>query len=288
MHPQETRMDPSPSSGGEGNSFEPIAAAGEACAVKLPIFEGPLDLLLHLIRQNELDITDLPMARIAEQYLEYLGLMQELQLDVAAEYLLMAATLTWIKSRMLLPSHEEGGEEEGPDPRAELVARLLEYQRYKEAAQDLAQRPRLERDVFAARGPGPQPLPQAEREIEVGLVELLEALRVTLRRARASHAVHEVLTEGVTVEERMKAVMEGLEQREVLELVELFCGSDGTLGSRTWIVATFLAILELARLATLRIYQGLGAHGHPEGPIRLRRAIEPGDTRWRAAVSELG
>lgn len=281
-------MEPSPSHGGEGISFEPIIADGGACAVKLPIFEGPLDLLLHLIRQNELEVTDLPVARIAEQYLEYLGLLRELQLDVAAEYLLMAATLAWIKSRMLLPPDADGEEEEGLDPRAELVARLLEYERFKEVAAELASRPRLERDVFAATGPALDPSPDGEREIAVGLVELLEALRRVLGRAQTRGGVHEVEAEPIPVSERMRAILGALEHCEHIELEELFCETTGQLGSRGWIVSTFLAILELARLSTLRIYQSRAECGHPDGPIRLRRAAKVGDPRWQEAVTGLG
>jgi segregation and condensation protein A len=139
-------------------------------AVKLAVFEGPLDLLLHLIRQNEVDITDIPIARIAGQYLDTIELMEELNLDVAAEYLVMAATLALIKSRMLLPD-ESIEDEDGIDPRAELVHRLLEYQRFKEAAQTLSRRRLLGRDVFSVIGPGPDRTPDAEREIEVGVFD---------------------------------------------------------------------------------------------------------------------
>ena len=142
--------------------FEEMGGAA-GYSVKLSIFEGPLDLLLHLIRINEVEISDIPVARIAEQYLEYLDLMHELNLDVAGEYLVMSATLAWIKSRMLLPPEPSEEEGEAIDPRAELVARLLEYQRFKEAASDLGERPLLGRDVFPARGPDPEPVPEAER-----------------------------------------------------------------------------------------------------------------------------
>ena len=252
-------------------AFEPIAEGGSACQVRLTLFEGPLDLLLHLIRENELEVTDLPIAQVASQYLEYLEVLRELHLDVAAEYLVMAATLAWIKSRMLLPPDDEAGGAEEIDPRAELIARLLEYQRFKEAAEQLGQRPRLGRDVFAPAGAELEPPPEAEREIAVGLLQLVEALRSALRRARASDAVHEVVTETVTVRERMVAVIDALARSEVLELETLWLGPDGRL-SLSFVVATFLAVLELARTAALRIYQGVDAKGAPEGPIRLRRA----------------
>ena len=130
-------MNESGPAGRRARGLEASSRRASACAVKLDVFEGPLDLLLHLIRLNEVDVHDIPIAAIAEQYVEYLSLMRELNLDVAGEYLLMAATLAWIKSRMLLPPSEEGEEDEGGDPRAELVARLLEYQRFREVAEEL-------------------------------------------------------------------------------------------------------------------------------------------------------
>jgi segregation and condensation protein A len=263
-------------------AFEPIADGGSACQLRLPLFEGPLDLLLHLIRENELEITDLPIAQVASQYLEYLGVLRELHLDVAAEYLVMAATLAWIKSRMLLPADGEAGEEEGLDPRAELIARLLEYQRFKEAADELGRRPRLGRDVFAPPGVELEPLPEGEREIEVGLLELVDALRRALREARAAEAVHEVVTEAVTVRERMVAVIDALEASDVVELDALLRGPEGRPVTLSLVVATFLAILELARTAALRIYQSLDEAGTPQGPIRLRRA----SLELRAALGE--
>jgi len=270
-----------PASGAVASLFEPITDAGSACAIRLSVFEGPLDLLLHLIRENELEITDLPISQVANQYLEYLDVLRELNLDVAAEYLVMAATLAWIKSRMLLPP-DETAEEEGPDPRAELVARLLEYQRYKEAADALGARPLLGREVFAAPGAGISPPPEGEREIEVGLLELVEALRRVLRESKAADSIHEVVGEPITVRERMIAVIDALELAEVVELDDLLRGPDGTAPTRAIIVATFLAILELAKLATLRIFQSLAETGAPQGPIRLRRAGDP-----RAALAQV-
>lgn len=264
---------PSPSASLGASLFEPITDAGSACAIRLPAFEGPLDLLLHLIRQEELQITDLPISQVANQYLEYLGLMRELNLDVAAEYLVMAATLAWIKSRMLLPPSDDEEEEEGRDPRAELVARLLEYQRFKEVADALGERPLLGRDVFSAPGASIEAPPEGEREIEVGLLQLIEALRRVLRESTTAESIHEVVTEPITVRERMVAVMDALERDETIEFEALLRG-DGERPVRAFVVATFLAILELAKLATLRIFQSLGAAGEPEGPIRLRRAGE--------------
>ncbi len=259
-------------------------AAASRVAVRLPLFEGPLDLLLHLIRANELEITDVPIALVCDQYLEYLELMREVNLDVAGDYLLMAATLAWIKSRMLLPPEPGEEAEEGPDPRAELVARLLEYQRFKEVAQELGARPLLGREVFQARGPEPERPPEAEREIEVGLFELVDALRRVLAEKPHTGAAHEVEVERITVRERMIAVMHALEDHESL-LFEETLRDSGDSPSRAVVVTTFLAILELTRLAALRVYQGEAASGAPAGPIRLLRL---GDSRaWVARISEI-
>jgi len=256
-----------------------------ACAIKLQVFEGPLDLLLHLIRLDELDITDLPIAEIAQQYADYVALMQELDLDVAGEYLLMAATLAWIKSRMLLPPSGDGEEAEGADPRAELVARLLEYQRYKEVAEQLGDRTLEGRDVFAAQAPGAEPLADDERPLAASLVGLLEAFRRVLAKAGATGR-HEVAGEPVHVRDRMLAVMEALARTESLEFEQLF-ELEGKELTRRLLVATFLAVLELVRLAAVRVYQGFSAGGVPEGPIRLRRADGPAADDWAAAVADL-
>ena len=256
-------------------------------AVKLSVFEGPLDLLLHLIRHNEVDITDIPIARIAEQYLDTIELMQELNLDVAAEYLVMAATLALIKSRMLLPD-ESQEDEEGIDPRAELVQRLLEYQRFKEAAEALSRRRLLGRDVFSVIGPGPERTPESEREIEVGLFELVAAFRDVLDNTQATDLKHEVETEHVTVRDRMMVVMDLLEANESIEFMRIFeTGEGASRPSRAILVVTFLAVLELARLSALRIYQGLSERGTPEGPIRMRRAsLDSKDPEWRERITD--
>ena len=256
-------------------------------SVKLSVFEGPLDLLLHLIRHNEVDITDIPIARIAEQYLDTIELMQELNLDVAAEYLVMAATLALIKSRMLLPD-ESQEDEEGIDPRAELVQRLLEYQRFKEAAEALSRRRLLGRDVFSVIGPGPERTPESEREIEVGLFELVAAFRDVLDNTQATDLKHEVETEHVTVRDRMMVVMDLLEANESIEFMRIFeTGEGASRPSRAILVVTFLAVLELARLSALRIYQGLSERGTPEGPIRMRRAsLDSKDPEWRERITD--
>jgi len=261
-------------------------SATNACAIKLPAFEGPLDLLLHLIRLAEVDVTDIPIAEIAAQYSEYVSLMQELDLDVAGEYLLMAATLAWIKSRMLLPPSGEGEEDEGPDPRAELIARLLEYQRYKEAAEQLGERSLEGRDVFAAQAPELEAAPEAERALSVSLVALLEAFRRVLVKAAGS-GPHEVTTEPIHVRDRMLVVMDALARCDSIDFEHIFELEPERAQSRALLIATFLAILELVRLAAVRVYQGLDADGVPEGPIRLRRAEGPGAGDWTAAVAEI-
>jgi segregation and condensation protein A len=275
---------PDPLSGAADAPLRERPAGDPGYAVKLPIFEGPLDLLLHLIRMDEVDITDIPIARVAEQYLEYLDLMRDLQLDIAGEYLLMAATLAWIKSRMLLPPDPSALGDPGMDPRAELVARLLEYQRFKDVAGEIGERQLLGRDVFAAHAEGAPALPEAEREIEVGLFELVEAMRRALARGGHTGAAHEVEIESITVRERIVAVMGVLASREACEFEDLLAGDPHT---RALIVATFLAILELTRLEAIGLYQGIDEIGVPRGPIHVRRRGEPGDRAWEQRVSEL-
>jgi segregation and condensation protein A len=272
---------------GELDSGLPAGGSGSPYAVKLALFEGPLDLLLHLIRVNEVEITEIPIARISEQYLATLEVIRDLDLDVAGEFLLMAATLAWIKSRMLLPPDGLDADGEGPDPRAELVARLLEYQRFKEVAGKLAERRWLGRDVFEAHAVPLESPPESEREIAVGVFELIEAYRRLLARAGPSAAPHEVEVETVTVRERMRVVMQALELRSSLEFAECVLTSEGQLPSRPVFVATFLAILELSRLAALRIYQGVDERGGPQGPIHLRRSDEPGSQAWTEQVAEI-
>jgi segregation and condensation protein A len=273
--------------GGAFESFLSVSqeASGVGYAVKLPAFEGPLDLLLHLIKLNEVDVTDIPIARIAEQYLGYLDLMRDLHLDVAAEYLVMAATLAWIKSRMLLPPDGVTEEDEGPDPRADLVARILEYQRFKAMAGDLDARLQLGRDVFAPRLALDELAPPAEPELEVSLFHLLEAMQRVLAAAKSRGVVHEVLVEPITVRERMIALMDALATSESLEFMEALRGPAGESPTVTLIVTSFLAVLELTRLQAIRVYQGMTGEGVPEGPIRLRRASA--DSGWNERISEL-
>jgi segregation and condensation protein A len=269
---------------------DPTLLAAEQFApysVRLPVFEGPLDLLLHLIRINEVEITDIPIARICEQYLEYLTLMGELNLEVVGEYLVMASTLAWIKSRMLLPAERVGEDGEEIDPRAELVARLLEYQRFKEVATELGERKRLGRDVFAASGFELEAPAESEREIEVGLFDLVEAYRCVLEAKRdAESKPHEIEAEEITVRERMMEIMTVLGPRPSMDFDALLREEQSRPYTQILVVVTFLAILELTRIAAIRIYQGLDDLGVPEGPIHLRRSIEPGDTAWIEQIPE--
>jgi segregation and condensation protein A len=220
--------------------------------VHLDLFEGPLDLLLHLIKKDEFDIADIPIARIIEQYLGYLDLMLELNLEVAGEFLVMAATLTLIKSRMLLPSAEPDEEEEA-DPRANLIRQLLEYQRFREAAEALAERPRLHREVFT-RPPGVEGLDPATEDgpprVRATVWDLLEAFRAILGRTRPE-AVHEVAAEPVTLRECIDSLLRTLSVARSVTFDSLF--DDGA--SRVRILATFLALLELMKLGAVEAVQ---------------------------------
>jgi len=226
--------------------------------VKLEIFEGPLDLLLHLIRRNQVDIYDIPIATITDQYLDYLKMMRSLNLDVAGEFLLMAATLLHIKSKTLLPLPPEEEEEEGEDPRAELVNRLLEYQQYKEAAARLHERDMLDRDIFVQEN-------QAEESedrglVEVGVFELIEALKDVLNRA-AIEAVYDITLDRITIEERIAQILEAVKlEGSGLLFSSLFHGAS----SKEDIIVTFLALLELIKMRLIKVYQRI-----PFGPIEI-------------------
>jgi len=230
-------------------SPEPRGAA--AYRVRLDLFEGPLDLLLHLIKKNEVDITNLPVAAITEQYLAYLDLLRELNLDVAGEYLVMAATLTLVKSRMLLPSAEPDPEEEA-DPRADLIRRLLQYQRFREAAQSLGERPLLGREVFVREpsADGVEVSLQGPPALRVTMWELLEALRAVLKRARPE-AVHEVESEPVSLRDRVQALLRTLSVARSVTFESLF----DEWSSRQTVIVTFLALLELMKLGAVEAVQ---------------------------------
>jgi segregation and condensation protein A len=205
--------------------------------------------LLHLIQKNELDIFNIPIALITEQYLEYLQLMKVLNLDMAGEYLLMASTLLHIKSKMLLPKSSDGEEEEEEDPRAELVRRLLEYQKYKQAAVELEKRPLLDRDVFI-RLVAAESEPEEEK-IEVNLFELLEAFRKVLDRVKPE-TIHEVILEHLSVEDKIQEILTLLEkENRSMAFHRLFPDQ----ASRRVVVVTLLAILELVKIKRIRIFQ---------------------------------
>ncbi len=221
-------------------------------AVKLGIFEGPLDLLLHLIRKQEIDIYDIPIALITRQYLNYLDLMKTLNLEVAGEFLVVAATLAQIKSRMLLPREDRGeGEEEGPDPREELVRRLVEHERFKEAASTLETREALWQDVFARQGKAD--LPAGEEDLvlsHVGIFDLLDALRTVLDRI-PDQRLQQITLDQITVSEKIAWILERLRGAEALSFEALFEGSE----SRVAVIVTFLALLELIRLKMVAVRQ---------------------------------
>jgi len=219
--------------------------------VRLEMFEGPLDLLLHLIHKNELDITNIPIALITEQYLEYLKLMRVLNLDMAGEYLLMASTLLYIKSKTLLPASSEEGEEEGEDPRAELVRRLLEYQKYKEAAAELEKRPMLDRDVFLRSTPIEIEDAGEEERVEVNLFELIEAFRKILERVKTEE-FHEVILDRLSVEEKAQEIFSLLQREKRSMAFHLLFPEQA---SRRVIIITFLAILELVKMKLVRVFQ---------------------------------
>ncbi|MBU2235234.1 MAG: segregation/condensation protein A [Proteobacteria bacterium] len=236
--------------------------------IKLDIFEGPLDLLLYLIRKNEIDIYNIPIALITEQYLAYIEMMRSLNLDLAGEYLVLASTLIHIKSKLLLPPDEsEGEEEEGEDPRAELVQQLLEYQIFKEAALRLENRPLLERDVFTRGAPGEAPSAaeeEGEAMIEVGVFELVAAFRRIIAGFDRPEEL-EIDAEKMSMTDRINEIMEMLSEKQQMTFVELI----GDRTDRRWIICTFLAILELMKLRMIRAYQS-----GPFGAIRLFLAVE--------------
>jgi segregation and condensation protein A len=238
----------------------------QALEVFLEAFEGPLDLLLYLIRRQNLDILDIPIADITRQYMEYIQLMQELDLELAGEYLLMAAMLAEIKSRMLLPRAGDGAQEE-EDPRAELVRRLQEYERFKRAAEDLDQLPRLERDIQPAAAE------LAQRQVvrilpEVALQEMLVAFKDVVQRAEMFAHLH-VRRETLSVRQRMSDVLAALTEPGLVEFVRLFRPEEGRMG----VTVTFAAVLELLRERLIEIVQA-----EPYKPLHVRRVESEADS----------
>jgi segregation and condensation protein A len=234
--------------------------------VKLDIFEGPLDLLLYLVKKSEVAIADIPIATIADQYLEYLELIKVLNLDVAGEFLVMAATLMAIKSKMLLPPSEEAEEEEeGVDPRAELLQRLLEYQKYKEAAYQLKTRELLEKDIFT-RIQIEEYLPlEREAVIEASLFDLVDALRKVIKEKHLSEQFMEVTVEKISVKDKMVEILWKLKEAQQMTFYALF----NEFSTKHEMIVAFLAILELMRLRAVRVFQL-----HPYGEIRIISLIK--------------
>ncbi len=216
--------------------------------IKIPVFEGPLDLLLHLIRENKIDIYDIPIALITHQYLQYIKMMKELNLEIAGEFLVMAATLIYIKSRMLLPPDEEAPSEEQEDPRLELVQRLLEYQRFKEAALSLKEREEEWMKVFR-REPISDEADAGLYLFDISLFDLLSAFKKILDTA--SPEIVSITKETLTVKDKMSLIMEILEGQEAVRFEELFKENI----TRIQLIITFVALLELIRLGLVRAYQ---------------------------------
>lgn len=218
--------------------------------VQLPVFEGPLDLLLHLIKKSEINIYDIPIALITQHYLEYLDLMKSLNLNIAGEFLVMAATLIHIKSKMLLPQEDQEEETEEEDPRADFVRRLLEYQQFKHASEGLAWREEIWREVFHREN---SPVDEAEGEVvlsEVSLFDLMEALQAVLARV-SKEKVLEIIPDELSVRQRMSQVMERLEKADGIIFEALFEGER----TRAAVIVTFLALLELIRLQVVIVQQ---------------------------------
>ena len=271
------------------DTVDPIADGDDAVNVQLGDFEGPLDLLLHLVKKHELDILNIPIAFITDRYLAYLQRMQELNLDVAGEYLLMAATLAWLKSRELVPPSPEdeaaaleAEDEDGLDPREELIRRLLEYQKYKEAAAQLGDRPVVGRNVWlrgssaaAAAGVDGEAATHAPLE-EVPVFRLIEAFEKVLSRSRVK-LTHDVVVETVSIADRIGQLADRLERERSFTFSSCFddLDWDGT-NLRYQLVVTFLALLEMTRLKMIRVHQPSHAGeiyvSRAEGDLAVQRA----------------
>ena len=220
--------------------------------VKLEIFEGPLDLLLHLIKKNEVDIYDIPISTVTEQYFEYLEMIKQFNLEIAGEFLLMAATLIHIKSRMLLPVSEEA-EEDGDegDPREELMRRLIEYQRYKDAAAEMSERTILGRDVFMKGMAEPDEVPEETGLVNLSLFDLMEALKEVFERAPGVSGSITLEAEKFSVVDKINGVMDVLREKKSMVFADLFPRD----AVKSEIIVTFLAVLELVKMSMIHIYQ---------------------------------
>lgn len=246
---------------------QPFRDLGEATyRVTLPVFEGPLDLLLHLVQKHEVPITELPISFITEKYLEYITLMKELQIDIASEYLVMAATLAHLKSKTLLPPDPTQDEvsEDGEllDPREELIRRLLQYQKYKDAGEKLGAREVEGRDVFVR-----PPLPASNNEdgplAEFSVFKLIEAFQFVLSKSKVK-IQHEVTADRITITERIHELVEFMRLRHKMLFEEIFDGAT----TRFDYVITFLALLEMTRLRMTRVFQS-----EPYAPIHIELAV---------------
>lgn len=235
----------------------------QALEVFLEAFEGPLDLLLYLIRRQNLDILDIPLADITRQYMNYIELMQDLQLELAGEYLLMAATLAEIKSRMLLPRSSEATEDEG-DPRADLVRRLQEYERFKQAAESIDRLPRLERDVWVASAENAARRPTTNLP-QVTLQEMMVAFKEVVARA-AMFQHHQIQRERLSVRARMTDVLDAVKDGGFVDFARLFKPEEGRMG----VTVTFVAILELVREGLIELVQA-----EAYAPLHVRAAQQP-------------
>ena len=232
----------------------------DALEVVLESFEGPLDLLLYLIRKQNIDILNIPVADITRQYMTYVDIMRAANLDLAAEYLVMAALLGEIKSRMLLPKPKSEVEDD-EDPMAALIRRLQEYERFSEAATKLDDRPRLDRDIYTAQAVFDDPNPP-EIKAKVNLEQLVNAYQAMMARADANQSMR-VSREMLSMRERMTSILTRLQNKEYLSFEELFTASEGRLG----VVVTFIALLELFRDDMLVVVQT-----EPLAPIHIKRA----------------
>ncbi len=221
--------------------------------VKLEIFEGPLDFLLNLIKEQEIDIYDIPIAQITHQYLEYLDLMRELNLDIAGEFLVMASTLIHIKSRLLLPPplEEAEGEEEGIDPREELVQRLLEYNKFKDAAEGLRERESVFMNVYGRETSPDYEGLEEDVYLEVSLFDLLSAFKKVLEKVE-ERGGEIIIADELTVTDRINQILETLKEDTATPFADLFEGASG----RMEVIVTFLALLELIRLRMVQVRQG--------------------------------
>lgn len=268
----------------QGREENPVLLDGfhESYSVHLDKFDGPLDLLLHLIRKNELDVCDIPIAVITRQYLDYIKLMKDLNLEVAGDFLVMAATLLQIKSRMLLPLDEpEEGEEEEGDPRAELIRRLMEYQQYKEAGLVIGARALLGREVFVRTCSDPELVAaqNVEGPLEVSLFDLVDAFRVLLTRIPAEHFHDVAAAETFSIADCINEILSLLQERSTVQFDELVRDEL----TRERVIVTFLALLELCRLKMIRIFQD----GH-QGNIWFVPSVppEPADEPALLALEE--